>query len=225
MQPEISYKNYFTCLSKALTDPRDNRGKRHNLAFVCCCVLIAIMNGRLYPTAIQRYIKNRHSDLCIQLAHTSKKPISLSQLLRVLRLIDWEEWNNMNMVYFNQVVQIEASPEQEPQAEEQWWTADGKELRGSIKSGDTRGLNVVRVIGQEDKVVLVQKYYDGSKESEKIEVRQMVSQEAKGKKVSFDALHCEPETLGIVASNEGKYIVQTKGNFLRESTSCSLDYL
>ncbi len=208
MQQEISYKNYFERLTKNLKDPRDKRGKCHNLAFICCCVIIAIMNGRLYPTAIQRYIKNRHADLCNQLGHESKRAISLSQLLRVLRLIDWEVWNRANLAHFNQTIDIEIPSEKE----EQWWTTDGKELRGSIESGKKRGLNVVRAIGQTDKVVLVQRYYDGSKESEKVEVRQIVCEQAKGKKVTFDALHCEPEVLGIVEENDGKYVVQTKAN-------------
>ncbi len=204
MQQSISYKNYYEQLSEQLLDPRDNRGKRHNLSFICCCVIIAIMNGRLYPTAIQRYIKNRHVELCEMLGAQSKKAISLSQLLRLLRLINWEQWNKLNIAHFNQCIEVKSQT--------QWQGIDGKELRGSIEAGKTRGLNVVRSIGHEDKIVLAQRYYDGSKESEKIEVRQIVKEEAKGKKVTFDALHCEPEVLSIVESNEGNYIVQTKGN-------------
>ena len=71
---------------------------------------------------------------------------------------------------------------------------------------------MVRAVGHADKVVLVQSYYDGSKESEKVEARQMVSQQAKGKKVTLDALHCEPKILSITEKNSGKYIVQTKAN-------------
>jgi len=208
MQQEISYKNYFERLSKILKDPRNKRGKCHDLAFICCCVIIAMMNGRFYPTAIQRYIKNRHADLCEQIGHKSKRAISLSQLLRLLRLIDWEVWNAANLSHFNQTIHLEAISEKE----EQWWAIDGKELRGSIETGKKRGLNVVRAVGQTDKVVLVQRYYDGSKESEKVEARQIVSQQAKGKKVSLDALHCEPKVLGIVEENNGKYLVQTKAN-------------
>ncbi len=208
MQPEISYENYFRILSKKLSDPRDNRGKCHNLAFICCCVIIAIMNGRLYPTSIQRYINNRHDDLCEQIGYESSKAISLSQLLRLMRLVNWESWNSINIDFFNRSILVE----KKEQEGGQWQAIDGKELRGSIEPGNTRGLNVVRSIGQDDKIVLAQKYYDGSKESEKLEVRQIVSEEAKGKKVSFDALHCEPQTLGIIESNEGKYIVQVKGN-------------
>ncbi len=98
MQQEKSYKSYFTDLLENLSDPRDNRGKRHNLGFICVCVILAIMNGRLYPTAIQRYIKNRHEELCEQLGHESEKAISLSQLLRLLRIVNWEEWNEINRV-------------------------------------------------------------------------------------------------------------------------------
>ena len=207
MQQEISYNKYSEELSKKLIDPRDNRGKRHNLVYICSCVIIAIMNGRLYPTAIQRYIENRHEELQEQLDNASKVPISLSQLLRILRLVDWEMWNSVNLAYFNESIEIENESKSN-----EWQSVDGKELRGSITQGNTRGLNVVRSIGQDDKIVLAQRYYDGSKESEKIEVRQMAAKELKGEKITLDALHCEPEVLNIVESNEGKYIVQTKDN-------------
>lgn len=207
MQQEIFYKKYTEELSKKLVDPRDNRGKRHNLVFICYCVIIAIMNGRLYPTAIQRYIKNRHRELCEITGDQSKSAISLSQLLRILRLIDWEMWNSVNLEHFGNCLELDFQ-----QGEKQWQSIDGKELRGSIESGNTRGLNVVRSIGHEDKIVLTQAYYDGSKESEKLVVRKMAKNELKGEKITVDALHCEPELLNLVEFNKGKYIVQTKDN-------------
>ena len=42
-----------------LPDPRDNRGKRHELAFVLCGVILAIMAGRSRVSAIQRFLRNR----------------------------------------------------------------------------------------------------------------------------------------------------------------------
>lgn len=207
MQQEISYKNYYTQLREKLLDPRDNRGKRHNLVFICCCVIVAIMNGRLYPTAIQRYIKNRHEELCEAFGHESESPVSLSQLLRILRLVDWEMWNSVNIAHFNESLEVDGISRKK-----KWKSVDGKELRGSIEPGKTRGLNVVRSIGQDDKIVLAQRYYDGSKESEKTEVRQMAKEELRGDAITVDALHCEPELLNIVESNKGKYIVQTKDN-------------
>ncbi len=180
------------------------------------------MNGRLYPTAIQRYIKNRHEELCEQLGHESEKAISLSQLLRLLRIVNWEEWNEINLNHFNKTVTFSAT-----QAAEHWKSVDGKELRGSIEEGKTRGLNVVRAIGHEDKIVLAQRYYDGSKESEKLEVRQMAKEELKGDSITADALHCEPELLNIIEANAGKYIVQTKDNqkLMREELEAASRYL
>ena len=64
MQPEKSkIKPYFDTLQAELKDHRDSKGKIHNLAFVLCGVVIAILHGRKSPSSIQRFIFNRHSEL------------------------------------------------------------------------------------------------------------------------------------------------------------------
>ena len=44
---------------KALPDPRDNRGKRHLLAFLIVTVVFAILVGRSNVSGIHRYMTNK----------------------------------------------------------------------------------------------------------------------------------------------------------------------
>lgn len=208
MQQSKDYKNYFTQLEEGLPDHRDNRGKRHNLWFVCTCSIIAVMNGRVTPSAIQRYIKNRFEDLCIAIEYEAHAPISCSQFWRIFGELDWASWNAVNESFFG----ITIEQQEDESADQTWKAADGKELRGSIEAGDKRGTNVVRVVEHGSGRVLAQSYYDGSKESEKNVVRDFASKQLKGEKVTMDALHSDPNTLELIHENEGKYIVQLKDN-------------
>jgi hypothetical protein len=66
----------FVSKLKRLTDKRDNRGKRHELAFVLGGVVLAIMSGRWYASSIHRFIKNRLKWLCQVLGYRAAKAVS-----------------------------------------------------------------------------------------------------------------------------------------------------
>jgi hypothetical protein len=56
----------FAAKLKRLTDKRDNRGKRHDLAFMLGRVVLAIMSGRADASSIHGFIKN-------EVVHRSQK--------------------------------------------------------------------------------------------------------------------------------------------------------
>ncbi len=53
--PEEQLAHFIEALDK-LPDHRDNRGKRHRLAFIIASVVMALMVGRLTTSGIFRYI-------------------------------------------------------------------------------------------------------------------------------------------------------------------------
>lgn len=55
---EADVCNFVEALSR-LTDNRDNRGKRHALAFVVAAVVLAMLSGRSKVSSLFRYIRNR----------------------------------------------------------------------------------------------------------------------------------------------------------------------
>ena len=90
---------------------------------------------------------------------------------------------------------------------------DGKELRGSIEKGCTRGEAVVQAVAHKNCQTVAQAYYSGEKESEVPIVRKILQERGLAlQKVSLDALHCKPLTLAIISESGGKYVVGVKEN-------------
>ncbi|MFK7983295.1 MAG: transposase family protein [Saprospiraceae bacterium] len=125
MQPEKSkIKPYFDTLQADLEDHRDPRGKIHNLAFVLCGIVIAILHGRKSPSSIQRFIFNRHLELVEWTDFQADSPISITQLGRVVRGLDWTTYNHINAQYFG--VKVTENNDSE------WIAVDGKAVSLAI---------------------------------------------------------------------------------------------
>jgi len=82
---------YFIELLRNITDPRDNRGKRHELSFVLAVTTMAILSGKNYVSEIHRYICNKIGWLQEIFDRPDVKPISRAQLPRIIAIVDWEE--------------------------------------------------------------------------------------------------------------------------------------
>jgi hypothetical protein len=84
----------------SLTDPRDNRGKRIDLAFTLGAVVLAIMSGRSKLSSIHRYIWNKAD----WLRRVTKKPkarlISRAHLPRLLAIVPLDELNDLVEAHF-----------------------------------------------------------------------------------------------------------------------------
>lgn len=193
-------------MQQNLTDVRDIRGKKHNLAFVMSGFLIGLLRGYNTPASIVRYLKKEHKWLQKQLEFSSAKSISDPQFRRLLSLVKLTEYNDLNDSFFGFGIFYDTQ-------KEEWYATDGKELRGSINLslGHKRGESVVRLIGHQSKEAVVVDFYNGQKESEKPVVKTMLEQQ-KGIKVTFDALHTDKENLEIIHQNKGLYIAQVKKN-------------
>ncbi|MFT6205418.1 MAG: putative transposase YbfD/YdcC [Spirosomataceae bacterium] len=97
--------------------------------------------------------------------------------------------------------------------EKVWFSGDGKELRGSIVHGETRGFSVVQLVRHDDRAVLWQGFYDGMKESEKPALRQVLWQSGGiAHKITADALHLAPKTTELIANSGGVFLIGLKAN-------------
>jgi hypothetical protein len=74
---------------KALPDPRDNRGKRHLLAFVIVTVVFAILAGRSSVSGIHRYMTDKIDWLRETSGFKVATPISRVHLPRMLASLNW----------------------------------------------------------------------------------------------------------------------------------------
>ena len=132
-------------------DLRDNRGKFHDLPFIILGLIIGLLRNRDGNlSGIYRSMANNHSRLCRALGVDIERVISRSHLPRILKKVNVQAFEQLLFGWFK----IELSPE-----EKQWFAGDGKELRGSIEKGATRGQVLVHLVRHEDGAVLEKAYY------------------------------------------------------------------
>ena len=186
-------------------DKRDKRGKRHDLEIVLLGFTLAILSkrdGNL--SSIHRHMKNRYVETCRFIGILPFHVISRSQLPLVLSSVNLAVLESHIFKFYG----IKLS-----ETEKKWFSGDGKELCGSIETGDKRGEAVVQLVAHETGKVLNETFYNGKKESEKPAMRDLiVSSGVCGQKISLDALHFSPETLQLIHQAGGLYLVGLKGN-------------
>ena len=91
---EKQISNFVDALSQ-LPDHRDNRGKRHRLAFIIVSVVLALLVGRSTTSSIFRYIRNKIEWLRTVTEISDATPISRAHLPRLLEGLDWDELNTL----------------------------------------------------------------------------------------------------------------------------------
>lgn len=96
--------------------------------------------------------------------------------------------------------------------EKEWFSLDGKELKGSILPGDKRGEAIALAVRHKDRAVSRISFFNGSKESEVVAVRSMLKEPLIKQKMTMDALHFKPLTLEPIHSAGGTYLVGLKEN-------------
>lgn len=160
----------------------------------------------LKMSVIHRAMEDSWRELAGQLDLKVKKCVSYSQLKRIIRGIDIESFNAINVRYFGSTVS-----QQEPH----WHSVDGKELCGSIDGviGQKRGQSVVSVTVHQTGQSEIVGYYDGSKESEKPVVTAYFEEVGPLKDgYTFDALHSFPRNMELIHQRGGAYLAQVKAN-------------
>lgn len=190
----------FAAKLKRLTDKRDKRGKRHELAFVLGGVVLAILSGRAYAASIHRFIKNKLSWLGRVLGYREVKPVSRAQLPRILDGGDWSALNETVEEQFGVRIEVQ---------DQEWYAVDGKTLRGVAGQGE----RVLLAVSHTERRTVAQQPMHGTKKSESTAVREMLAETGLEKsKTTLDALHFNPKTTGQINQARGQYVVQLKEN-------------
>jgi predicted transposase YbfD/YdcC len=194
---------FVDLLKNDLPDLRDNRGKRHSLAFVIVGFVLATLVGRQKLSGIHRFIVNRTAWLGELTKIEAAKPISRAHLPRLLDGLDWPVLNGLVERCFG--VRMECD------GEGQWVAVDGKALRGTLDAGDKQ--NVILAVAHDTREAVAQARQCGDKSSEIPEVRTLLKDSGLEKrKVSLDAHHFNPTTLGQIHQAGGIYLTQAKEN-------------
>lgn len=190
----------FVTKLKRLLDKRDNRGKRHELAFVLGGVVLAIMSGRWYASSIHRFIKNRLKWLCQVLGYQGAPAVSRAQLPRILAEVDWTALNEIVEAQFGVRLEVQ---------DKEWHAVDGKTLRGVAGQRE----RVVLAVSHTGRKTVAQHPLHGTKKSEITAVRELLTTTGLQKrKLTLDALHFNPTTTGQINRAGGQFIIQLKEN-------------
>ena len=186
-------------------DLRDTRGLRHEVRVVLLSVTMAILsNTDENLSSIHRYMVNHNTRILASINYSTHRPISHSELPNVLDNVCLAVFEGILFSNFDVTLSIE---------ERQWFALDGKDLKGSIETGHTRGEAIVQAVSYKDRVVQSQDYCGGLKESEAPTVRNILKDNnLKRQKTSMDALHCKPNTLESINEPRGVYLVGLKEN-------------
>jgi hypothetical protein len=150
----------------SLTDLRDNRGKRINLAFIVGAVVLAIMSGRSKPSSIHRYIWNRAGWLRKVTKMPGARLISRAHLPRLLGVVPLGELNGIVEAHFG--VRLEMNENDE------WVAIDSKTLRGTTNADDKQGERTLLVVTHTKRDILAQRPMSGPKASEITAARELL---------------------------------------------------
>jgi predicted transposase YbfD/YdcC len=188
---------------KALPDPRDNRGKRHSLAFLIVTVVFATLVGRSKVSGIHRYMTNKIDWLREATGFKDATPISRAHLPRMLASLDW---------LMLSVVITDCFGEQTAQMiQDEWISADGKVMRGTLKSGEKQA--IIHAVSHESRIDVAQARQVGDKSSEIPVMREFLKETGLEKaKITLDAHHCNPETMTQMEQAGGLFLIQVKEN-------------
>jgi hypothetical protein len=156
----------------------------------------------LNMSVIHRAMQDCWPQLAHELGVCVARCISYSQLKRIIRSLDIESFNTINVAYFGSSLEHQG---------QHWYSLDGKELCTVV--GEKRGHSVVSLTAHQDGQSEVVGYYDGSKESERPVVSAYFEQVGPLKDgYSFDALHTFPRNLALISQRGGTYLAQVKAN-------------
>lgn len=186
-------------------DLRDNRGKRLNLALVLLGVLIGLLRKRDgFLSSIQRSMANNQKHLCKALSIDYEQVVSRAHLPRILAKVQRKAFEDLLLKRYGIILNKQ---------EKEWFSGDGKELRGSIEKGDKRGEVSVQIVRHQDRAIAGQAFYNGTKESEKPCLYNLVDRTAvKSQKITADALHLYPTMTELVHGSDGEFMIGLKSN-------------
>lgn len=155
-------------------DTRDNRGKPvrrcgHSLALVLTGLVAALCCGRDGNLSrLHRHMSNQFENLLEATQLVDHKVVSRAHLPILLAKVNGVRFAQLLFDWFGFLLDED---------QKRWFSVDGKELRGSIQAGHTRGEVCVSAVAHQSQQVVGQTFYSGTKESERPAVSQLLDEQ------------------------------------------------
>lgn len=188
-------------------DPRQARGKRYDLVGLLVLMVLAKMAGQQNASQIAEWIAHR-LDMLVDLKVVQWKQAPSHMTYRRV---------HQTTVNAEQLEQLVAQYQQSSLAtgEELVLSFDGKTVRGTIPSGETKGVHLLAVYVPEQGLVLAQVAV-GEKENEIRQAPQLLAQvPLQGAIVVGDAMQTQRTLSEQIVQGGGDFIWKVKGNQAR----------
>lgn len=193
-----------------LEDKRSKRGRRYQLALLLLIAVLAKLSGQNQIRAIAQWAKLRQKELANLLGLANAQmphPVTWSRILG--KGVDPLALSGLVSQFLGKTLQ---GPGQIPERGRVLLTIDGKTLRGTIASGQTRGVHLVAVYQPDSGVVLAQLAVD-SKENEIVAAPKILAQlDLRGMVVVGDAMYCQRQISAQIVKGGGDYLWVVKAN-------------
>ncbi len=179
-----------------LSDPRQAKGKWHDLGATMTMIFLAILSGEQGIRGVAAWIQEQRWRLGRQFKLKNSRVPSYGTVRRTLALVDVSDLERCLGRWADEIEQVGGG--------EDWpgISLDGKTLRGS-GDADHPALHLLSAFSHELGIVLSQRAV-GSKTNEIPEVRRMVEDlTLEGKLVTVDALHTPRETAQAIVEKKG----------------------
>jgi len=187
-----------------ITDLRDRRGVRYQLADILTLILLAKLGGEDTVRGMAGWLKNRIVSLSTLLGFKRQSTPHQTTISRILGYgINVDDFERVLQRYFDRQTQGE---------QEVVIAIDGKTLRGTIPRGQTRGIHLLAAYLPTEGVVLCQVEVDSKENEISAAPRLLQTLELRGKIVIGDAMHTQRAISVDIVRAGGDYIWTTKGN-------------
>lgn len=199
----------FCGLLSALTDKRDQRGRRYLLAVLLTIAVLAKLAGQNQIRDVAHWAKLRVQELCTLFKLDRKKMPHHTTWSRVLATVDPQALTQLVAQYLDHTTQ---GPGQIPERGSLHLALDGKALLGTIPLGKTHGEHLVAAYLPQSGVVLAQIAVE-AKENEIVIAPKILSQiDLRGMVVTGDAMFCQRKLSAQIVYAGGDYCWTVKGN-------------
>jgi predicted transposase YbfD/YdcC len=199
-------KSLFAVLVQ-VTDPRSSRGKQYSLVILLVLILLAKLCGEDTPTGIAEWVSNRIDGLVeMKILPKNKAPCQMTYRRVMQFIVSPEELERLMSEYHQAYLKT---------GMEIVFSMDGKTLKGTIPSGETRGTHLLSLYVPGQGMVLVEAKVD-QKENEIVVAPEILKQVSlDGVIVIADAMHTQRETSEQILRAGGNYLWIAKGNQAR----------
>jgi predicted transposase YbfD/YdcC len=186
----------------SVKDQRKARGKRYELATILTLSVLAKLGGEDRPEGMAEWVKHRTEELRGSLR---LKQARLPHAVTYRRVLGWA-------VDIGELEQVLSRFFKGCQAQSEQLAIDGKTLRGTIATGQTRGVHLLAVYAVEAGVVLNQVNVLSKDNEISAAPKVLAGVELDGKVVTGDAMFTQRDLSSQIVEAGGQYVWTVKDN-------------